>query len=195
MTVLQIPKAAPPVPVKQPLKATIIWPTEEQAEAGVRKLLKCVPVWEATPALLVEKPHVAAIVYVREVSHDARGFRLIVEMEEVLVAPEGMRDKRALELGCVWNQPYMSFDQSQVHAAYCFSLRFEREGVARVRQLWAGLPKATTTPASDLTPFLNLFSLCFMVGGRIGGISEERFQELIRPFTTGSGDPSHEGKA
>jgi hypothetical protein len=169
------------------LQATIIEPTQKETKAGLVKLRQCVPVWKVTPALLVEKPDLAVIVSVRDVTHTRTGFRILLDVNEVLMAPVEFGDRCSLELACVWNQPYMSFSDQSVFAPYSFSLQFGREGVARARELCVSLP----TMNEGLKVFLpGLLKSCFGVG-RPYGLTEDQFQRMRQAFISSA---SHSSK-
>ena len=144
------------------------------SEAEIARLEKCAAVWKATPALWIEKPNYAGIVQVRSVSHNARGFHLSAEIEEILLATRE-RSAKTLRLGCNWNNDLATITEEALDVPYCFSLRFEAEGVARLRQAWALLP---VDKNGRRVPFPNLFNMCFGVG-KAGGSSREEFERAV----------------
>ena len=107
------------------------------------------------------------------------GFGLVLDVEECLSASEDERAQPTFTVGCVWNQPYMEFDERGVHAPYSFYLHFGAEGVARVRELWAAL--SPHFEGSEYQPIRQLRG-CFLIGGR-HGMSEEAFQTLLRDLS------------
>lgn len=97
------------------------------------------PLWKATPALLVIKPHLGLIVSLKNIEHDERYFTLSLAVEETIVAPEGFDAQIPITLKNVWNQPYLSMDPRAISAPYCYYLHFGDEGVQRVRKFGAKL--------------------------------------------------------
>jgi hypothetical protein len=173
---LQVPMIKP---TAQPVvRGTVIWPTEAQANAGLGMLNRCVPIWKTTPALLIMKPQLAAIVSLREVGHTPQGFQLLVGVEDYLVPIERLHETLktgSLRLGCGWNQPYMSFSEKGISAPYSFRLHFEHEGVARIRQLWASLPAERKEKMSVPGPW-----------ERCLDITEEKFKILLACASAGT---------
>ena len=127
-------------------KGQVVWPTKEQRNEGLEAIQRYAPHWNATPALLVIKPHLGLIVSVKRIEHDEHYFRLTVLVEEILVAPKEFDQREPLILQCVWNQPYMSLSRDLISAPYNFYLHFGAEGVRQVRKfsttrkfhLWKG---------------------------------------------------------
>ena len=127
----------------------IIAPSEAEAASGREKLQHCVSTWKAHPALFLTKyPDQILILSLQDVRTDAWGFRLILTVDEVLFSGKAPPDP--MRLACVWNQPYMSFDQGLLHAPYSFSLYFYPQAVPRVREIWAALPVARRSEPQTL---------------------------------------------
>ncbi len=120
-----------------PVRAEIAWPTKEEIEQGVAQVQRYSPVWIATPALLVIKPHLGLIVSVKQIEYDDRFLTLKLALDQTIVAPEEFRAQDPIQLQCVWNQPYLHLARNSIFAPYCFSLHFGVEGVQHVRSLTA----------------------------------------------------------
>jgi hypothetical protein len=142
--------------VRRPQIATIVQPTQEEADDGLRRVQGCIAAWKASPALFVEKPEIGVIVSFQSVAYDDHGFALKLAVIHVLVAPTRFDANKPIEVSCVWNQPYMSFDNQGINAPYCFYLHFGAEGVRRARELWSSLSESTKQP-----PPLGLLRGCF----------------------------------
>ena len=134
----------------EPLRATIVMPTAEQAAEKLADLETCLPYWKANPGLLIVRPD-RLIVTVAGSAHDHMGFTLRLAVQEILSAPAGFDQKEIIEVGCVWNQPYMSFSRSRITASYCFYLHFGSEGVARARELYKASADGSEIPLYLLT--------------------------------------------
>lgn len=102
------------------LKFKSYGPTKEQMETGLAEIEQYAAVWNASPALLVIKPHLGLIVSLEDIKHDRRYFALAIAVEEAIVAPEGFDAQVPITLKCVWNQPYMSLSVDSISAPYCF---------------------------------------------------------------------------
>lgn len=153
----------------------LVWPTEEQAADGLRRLRECEAAWKGVPALLTMKPDLFAIVSFRETVTNEQGFRLVVDVEDPLLVPEAGKHQQSIDLSCVWNQPYLSFDASGVYAPYCFRLEFGHEAISRVRRFWAALP-ADKNRLKDTLP--SSFGYCFLIG-KPHGPTEEDFEKWL----------------
>ncbi|MEO8125859.1 MAG: hypothetical protein ABJF23_14595 [Bryobacteraceae bacterium] len=134
----------PPNDPNAPLQATLVKPTAEQAGRGLANLEACLPYWKETPGLLVIKPELILVIAVVGSEHDHDGFRLRLAIQEVLQSPPGFA-KKETDIGCIWNQPYMSFTKASINAPYCFYLNFGAAGVDKAREIckstadWPGL--------------------------------------------------------
>ncbi len=62
-------------------------------EKGLAQIERYAPLWKASPALLVIKPHHGLIVSFESIEHDERHFALAFAVEEAIVAPEASTDK------------------------------------------------------------------------------------------------------
>jgi hypothetical protein len=118
---------------------TIVEPTAQQAAEGLAKLQLCFPHWKQTPALLIIKPDVLLIVSATSYESTESGFTVRLATIEKLEAPSDLELPN--EVGCGWNQPYMSFSTDVISAPYSFSLYFGAEGVARAREVHQILSK------------------------------------------------------
>ena len=114
--------------------AKLLYPAEEEIAAGRAKLEACLPHWRTTPALFMSKPPLVVIVTVRSHSHDRSGFTLRLHADQTLVTTGG-EDLEDYDVGCMWNQPYMYFDENIISAPYSFTLYFGAEGVANAREV------------------------------------------------------------
>jgi hypothetical protein len=119
------------------LPAQIVWPTKEQMEKGLAEIERYAPLWKASPALLVIKPHLGLIVSLKNIEHDERYFALAIAAEEAIVAPDGFDAQIPIALKCVWNQPYLSLGADSISAPYSFYLHFGAQGVQRAREFSA----------------------------------------------------------
>lgn len=129
-----------PKPGNGPLKMRIVHPTPEQAAVGLARLRRCMRVWRGEQALIIAKPTGLLFATLTQVVHHSRGFRMVFAVDEVLDAPTDFDAREPFELACGWNQPYMSFGPSEVHASFCFTVYFGSEGVSRARNVWAACP-------------------------------------------------------
>lgn len=100
----------------------IISPTQQEAAEGLARLELYIPHWKENPALLIIKPHLAIIVSVTGYEVDDERFRVKLAITEELLVPPEFNCDASLDVDCVWNQPYMSFNQDGIHAPYSFSL-------------------------------------------------------------------------
>ena len=154
--------------------------TDKEAEAYALKLRECAAGWKKEPGLWldVSGAGIATIVRCRGAKPDDLGFHLTIEVEEPLVAPEGLRKGDTVELGGNWK--FGSFDKEGVSVPGCFSIYFGERGVERVRQFWAALPPGKKRRPAP-RPFFGMLQQCCRVG-RPAGISEEEFQKRLRMF-------------
>jgi hypothetical protein len=137
----------PPDPPREAdQSAKIIWPTKEEFDRGVTDLRRYIPVWKASLALLVIKPKLGLIVSLRQVETDERGFRIVLEVVEAMVAPPDFERQKPITLACVWNQPYLSFNVHDISAPYSFYLHFGSAGVQRAREMMVTLAGDTNNP-------------------------------------------------
>lgn len=113
---------------------TIVRPKAQEIEKGLARLEKYLPFWKETPGLLVIKPDLGLIVSVLSSTHDNMGFLLRLAVQEKLIAPPDF-DLAELDVGCGWNQPYVSFNETRLSAPYSFYLHFGSAGVARAHKL------------------------------------------------------------
>ena len=159
--------------------------TDLETEAGAQRLQKCAAVWKSTPGLLldVSGAGIAAIVRFREAKHDDRGFRLVIEVEEPLLVPEGLKTSDTLELGGDWEDA--SCNEESVNFPGRFAIYFGEEGVGRVRQFWAVLPQGKKRRPAPRPLFGTLQQCCRV--GRPQGISEKEFEKRLRMFAPASG--------
>ncbi len=142
---------APQVPVDRCADETrIICPTSDQAQAGLARLRACVPHWSGKPALFVEGSQTALIVRLHAVMHDAHGFQLRLVAEDVIGAPDGFDAAAGFDVWCGWHQPYMSFTEKGVSAAFGFYLHFGEAGVRGVREFWAQMRAEDVVYSSQL---------------------------------------------
>jgi hypothetical protein len=134
------PHNYPPLPENvNPEDVHIIYPTAEQAQAGLERLRTCVAQWAGKPALFVEDPDLALIVRLHTVMQGVNGFQLRMRVEEVIGAPADFDARAGLDRDCGWNQPYMSFNERGLSAPYCFYMHFGEGGVKKVREFHAEL--------------------------------------------------------
>ena len=161
--------------------------TDKETEAFRLRLEECAAVWKTAPGLLldVSGAGIAAIVRYRETKYDGFGFRLVIEVEEPLVVPEGLKKGDTAELGGNWK--FASFSEESVRVPECFSIYFGEEGVERVRQFWEVLPPGKKRRPAP-RPFFGMLQQCFRVG-RPGGISEEEFRKRLKMFGRASTQP------
>ena len=154
--------------------------TDKEAEAYALKLEECAAAWKKEPGLMldVSGAGIAAIVWCREAKPDQLGFHLTIEVEETLVAPEGLRKGDTVVLGGNWKFGW--FNTESVTVPECFSIYFGEQGVERVRQFWAALPPGKIRRPVP-RPFFGMLRQCFLTGRR-GGISEEEFQKRLKMF-------------
>jgi hypothetical protein len=150
-----MPADHPPEPT---VSGQIIWPTKEEREKGLAAIERYAPLWKASPALLVIKPHLGLIVFLENIEHDEHYFALTIAVKETIVAPEGFDAQTPITLRCVWNQPYMSLCPDSISAPYSFYLHFGAQGVQRVRELSATRLFDT---ASNSRTALGLLRGCF----------------------------------
>jgi len=123
-----------------PVEVRIVHPTPEQAAVGLARLRRCMWVWRGERALIITNPTGILFATLTHAVHHSHGFRMVFAVDEVLDAPSDFDAREPFELACGWNQPYMSFGPSEVHANFCFTVYFGSEGVARARDLWAACP-------------------------------------------------------
>lgn len=154
--------------------------TDKEAEAYALRLQECAAVWKTMPGLLldVSGAGIAAIVRFREANYDRLGFRLVIEVEEPMVVPEGLKKNDTVEVMGNWK--YGSFDEESVSVLDCYSIYFGEEGVERVRRFWAALPTGKIRRPAP-RPFFGMLRQCFHVG-RPGWISEAEFQKRLKMF-------------
>jgi hypothetical protein len=115
------------------VEAEIVKPTAVRVNEGPAKLKQYLPVWMRTPALLVLKPTLGLIVAVIGSVENDWGFQLRLKVLERLLAPCEFNESE-VKVACVWNQPYMDFDEFGISAPYSFYLHFGAEGVDKARK-------------------------------------------------------------
>jgi hypothetical protein len=154
--------------------------TDKEAEEYAHRLQEGAAAWKTAPGLLldVSGAGIAAIVRLREANYDRNGFRLVIEVEEPMVVPEGLRKNDTLELAGNWK--YASFDSEGVSVLDCYSIYFGEEGVERVRRFWSALPTGKIKRPAP-RPFFSMLRQCFHAG-RPGWISEEEYQKRLKMF-------------
>ena len=161
--------------------------TDTEAEAYALRLQECAAGWKTAPGLLldVSGAGIAAIVRFREATYDRLGFRLVIEVEEPMVVPEGLRKNDTVELAGNWK--YGSFDKEGVSVLDCYSIYFGEEGVERVLRFWTALPTGKIKRPAP-RPFFSMLRQCFHAG-RPGWISEEEYQKRLKMFARKSEEP------
>jgi hypothetical protein len=165
--------------------------TDKETEAYRLKLEECAAVWKTMPGLLldVSGAGIAAIVRCRETKYDGLGFRLVIEVEEPLLVPEGLKSGDTVEVGGNWK--FGSFDEESASVPGCFSIYFGEEGVGRVRQFWDVVPPGKKRRPAP-RPLFGMLRQCFQVGRPLG-ISEEEFRKRLKMLGRTSSDPRAPG--
>lgn len=108
------------MPADNPPEVQIVWADKRADGNGIGRDRTIRGRLDASPALLVIKPHLGLIVSLEDIKHDRRYFALAIAVEEAIVAPEGFDAQVPITLKCVWNQPYMSLSVDSISAPYCF---------------------------------------------------------------------------
>lgn len=140
-----------------PGSTTMIEPTEAEIANGRANLERCLPHWQATPGLVMIKPHWALIVNCPGGSLSSLGFTLHLRVVERLMGPE-VPDPEYFPVFCGWNQPYASFDSDGVFAPHSFTLCFGSKGVELARE---ARPLVSLLESSPGTMGPTIYRRCF----------------------------------
>jgi len=168
----------PPVPGSGELRAENLAP---EASRSARKLEECFGAWKTQPALLLDTSGagIAAVVWCRGIKFDEWGYRLVIEIEEPLIVPEGLAKNATVELSASWG--YGSFGPEHAGAPYLFHIYFGEPGVKRIRRLWAMLP-----PGKEQRPvppaLLATLQRCVRGGWPPGASEEQILRSLAAQF-------------
>lgn len=146
-----------------PYPAVIVYASEQEEAAGLERLRHFLPAWQAGPAFLWIKPNTALLVTIAECAHNARAFRLNLNIAELLLAPSEFDPSAPLGVTCSWNQPMLCVTESMINAPYDYRLLFEEHGAESVRA-FCRLLHENGLPRSSLRLFAQLAATAFEKG-------------------------------